>query len=264
MKYNRARCALLAAVLCILTTSAQAGFEAKIYQSSEAASLNYRIHLPENMDQEKQYPLVLFFHGAGQRGNDNNKQLECSVKDILAYSKNSNTPVIIVAPQCPTGEQWVNTPWGADAHTMPEKPSTSMALTIGLLQKLQETLPVDASRIYVTGLSMGGFGTWDIVQRMPETFAAAMPVCGGGDAAIANAIRNVPIWVFHGGSDTVVKAKRSWDMVAALKKVGGKVTYTEYKGVRHGAWGRAYTDKEALKWLFDQKKSEQMDELDKK
>ena len=158
----------------------------------------------------------------------------------------------------------MNTPWGADAHTMPENPSASINLTIGLLQELRSTLSVDTTRIYVTGLSMGGFGTWDIVQRMPNTFAAAMPVCGGADTGMANIIKDIPIWIFHGGSDNVVKTKRSRDMAAALEAVGGKVKYTEYKGVGHGSWGRAYTDKEALKWLLGQMKSEQTDEFDKK
>lgn len=140
-----------------------------------------------------------------------------------------------------------------------------MALTIGLLQKLQATLPVDTARIYITGLSMGGFGTWDIVQRMPNTFAAAMPVCGGGDTEMANAIKNVPIWVFHGGSDNVVKTSRSRDMIAALKKAGGKPLYTEYKGVGHVCWGQTYANKEVLNWLFGQrKKSEQKNPPDKK
>ena len=205
-----------------------------------------------------------FFHGAGERGSDNKKQLIHSVKDILDYSKKKNIPLIIVAPQCPRDEQWVNTPWGADAHKMSEEPSAVLALSIGLLQELQSTLPVDTTRIYVTGLSMGGFGTWDIVQRMPKTFAAAMPGCGGGDTEMANAIKNVPIWTFHGGADNVVKAKRSRDMVTALSKVGSKVKYTEYEGVRHNSWGRAYRDEEALKWVLDQKKSEQTDEPDKK
>lgn len=258
MRYDRLFYAVLIAVACFFTTvlKADVGFEAKIYKSAKSKSLNYRIHLPANVDAKKQYPLVLFFHGAGARGNDNSKQLINGVKDILAYSKNSNTPLIIVAPQCPDGEQWVNTPWGADAHTMPEEPSASMLLTIGLLDALQASHSIDTSRIYVTGLSIGGFGTWDIVQRMPETFAAAMPVCGGGDTHMANAIKNVPIWVFHGGSDEVVKTKRSRDMVAALQKVGGNVKYTEYKGVGHGSWGRAYTDEKALKWLLAQKRSE--------
>lgn len=264
MKYSPSLFAVLTAVLCMLTTSLKANdvFEAKTYTSAEGHSLNYRIHIPENMDLETRYPFVLFFHGAGERGRYNKNQLVHGVKDILAYCIQSNTPVIIVAPQCPPEEQWVNTPWSADAHTMPENPSASMTLAIGLLKELRATLPVDETRIYVTGLSMGGFGVWDIIQRMPDTFAAAMPVCGGGDTGIASVIKDIPTWVFHGGSDSVVKTKRSRDMVAALEKVGGKVRYTEYKGVGHNSWDRAYNDKEALRWLLSQKRIEQTDDAE--
>ncbi|PXA03055.1 phospholipase [Coraliomargarita sinensis] len=252
------RVAPLACMVMLNTAmGAEEHFEAKVYASSGEASLNYRIHLPGKMDNSKSYPLVLFFHGAGERGSDNLKQLVHGAKDILGYLKENDEPAIIVAPQCPAGEKWVNTPWGADSHIMPDKPSASMRLVVELLREVRKTYPVDASRIYVTGLSMGGYATWDIIQRMPETFAAAMPVCGGGDTALAETIRNIPIWVFHGGADTVVKAQRSRDMVAALERVGGKVRYTEYEGVGHNSWDRAYRDDEALSWLFGQTRSGQ-------
>ncbi|MDB4703992.1 prolyl oligopeptidase family serine peptidase, partial [Akkermansiaceae bacterium] len=150
------------------------------------------------------------------------------------------------------------------SHKMPIEPSNSMQLTIELLNESIKKLPVDKKRIYVTGLSMGGFGTWDIVQRMPKIFAAAMPVCGGGDAELASEIKTVPIWVFHGGSDNVVKTKRSQDMVTALEKVGSKVKYTEYEGVGHNSWDRTYRDENALRWLFHQKKGKQTDGLGEK
>ncbi|MGZ0709983.1 carboxylesterase family protein [Coraliomargarita sp. W4R53] len=257
MKYNRSLYAVLifAIFLSASLLNANTSFEKKVYTSTDGKSLNYRIHLPKNIDTKKTYPLVLFLHGAGERGSDNTKQLKHGAKNILSYAQKNDMPVIIVAPQCPAGEQWVNTPWGADAHTMPEAPSASMQLTIELLKELQSTLPVDTTRIYATGLSMGGFGTWDVVQRRPETFAAAMPICGGGDTAMAQKIKNVPIWVFHGGADNVVKTKRSRDMVAALKKVEGNVKYTEYEGVGHGSWGKAYSDEAALKWLLGQQKN---------
>ncbi|NCC61753.1 MAG: phospholipase [Verrucomicrobiae bacterium] len=264
MKYDLSFFTVWMVVLCFLTTSLKASedFQEKVYTSSEGESLVYRIHIPEAVDVKKHDPLILFFHGAGERGNDNNKQLIHGVKDILAYANTYNMPSIIVVPQCPAGEQWVNTPWGADAHTMPENPSASMKLTIALLKELQSTFSVDQTRIYVTGLSMGGFGTWDIIQRMPNTFAAAMPVCGGGDTEMADAVKHIPAWVFHGGADGVVNPKRARDMVAALEKIGGKVQYTEYEGVGHNAWTRTYANEDVLKWLFSQKKSEPYPEDD--
>lgn len=245
---------LMLVAFLITPIQADSGFEAKVYTSNKGESLNYRLHLPDDFDAKTKYPFVLFFHGAGERGSDNQKQLIHGVKNILAYSKKSNTPLIIVAPQCPRGAQWVNTPWGADDHRMAKVPATSMLLSMEILKELQTTYFIDDSRIYVTGLSMGGFATWDIIQRMPNTFAAAMPVCGGGDRRMAKVIKDIPIWVFHGDSDSVVKTKRSKDMVAALKKVRGDVKYTEYKGVKHNSWGRAYSDEKALTWLLSQKK----------
>jgi predicted peptidase len=235
-----------------LKTEIEIAFQAKTYQSATGGTLNYRIYLPQDMDMNQKYPLVLLLHGAGERGNDNSKQLTHGVKELWNYSQTSIPPFIIVAPQCPSDEQWVNTPWSADAHTMPELPSAAMQLTIDLLQELQTSLPVETTRIYVTGLSMGGFGTWDIIQRMPKTFAAAIVICGGGDTEMASIIKDVPIWVFHGGADTTVKTSRSRDMVAALQQVDGQVTYTEYEGVAHGSWDRAYNNKEALHWLLEQ------------
>ena len=229
-------------------------FDKQEFKASDGKTLLYRIYTPEKMDKNKKYPLLIFFHGAGERGNDNTKQLVHGAKNLLSYSQNKNDPIIIIAPQCPRGKQWVNTPWGNDSHTMPKNPSAPMKQTMELMQKTTTKLPVDKQRIYVTGLSMGGFGTWDIIQRMPDTFAAAYPICGGGDTQEAKKLKNLPIWVFHGGNDTVVKTKRSRDMVAAIKDAGGNPKYTEYEGVGHGSWGRAYSDQNALKWFFSQKK----------
>ena len=229
-------------------------FEPRLFESADGQSLPYQIHVPARMEPGKRYPLVMFFHGAGQRGSDNQQQLQFGVGEVLAWSRRHDEPAIIVAPQVPIGQQWVDTPWGADSHSMPAQPSASMRQAIALMDEVRASLPVDEQRIYVTGLSMGGFGTWDIVQRMPDTFAAAVPVCGGGDAALAGRIKDVPVWVFHGDQDWVVKTKRSRDMVAALKKAGGKPRYTEYKGIAHDAWTPAYANQEMLQWMFEQRK----------
>jgi predicted peptidase len=163
-------------------------------------------------------------------------------------------PAFVVAPQCGDGEQWVNVPWTDDQHTMPAKPSPYMKLTLEMVDNLIQALPVDTSRIYITGLSMGGFGTWDAVQRRPDFFAAAVPICGGGDTAEAKKIAHVPIWAFHGDEDGVVKPKRSRDMVAALKAAGGKPRYTEFITTGHDSWVQTYRNPEMYEWLFSQKK----------
>lgn len=228
-------------------------FDSKVYRSDDDGALQYRIHLPTPLVRDRGYPLVLFFHGAQQRGNDNRKQLEIGVGDLLRYLRRRGQPAIIIAPQCPGGEQWVDTPWNADQHTMPKRPSRPMRLTIDLLEETLDELPVDRQRVYVTGLSMGGFAAWDIVQRLPETFAAAIPVCGGGDTAQADTIKDVPLWAFHGERDWAVQPRRSRDMVAALREAGGEPRYTEYPGVKHDAWTPTYGNDAVWQWMFDQR-----------
>ena len=139
---------------------------------------------------------------------------------------------------------------------MPENPSEPMALMIELVEKTMREQPVDRDQVLVTGVSMGGYGTWDIVQRHPDWFAAAMPCCGGGDSTLAWKIREVPIWAFHGDRDTTVPFKRSRNMVAALWAVDGKIRYREYPGVRHACWGATYADWDnVLSWFFAQRRS---------
>ena len=127
-------------------------------------------------------------------------------------------------------------------------------LTLELLDALPKEFSIDRKRIYVSGLSMGGYGTWDILARRPEHFAAAAPVCGGADEATAAKIAKIPVWAFHGAKDTVVKPSRSQNMIAALKKAGGTPKYTEYPDEGHGSWCPAYRNPELFKWLFAQKK----------
>ena len=115
----------------------------------------------------------------------------------------------VIAPQCPEGKKWVEIDWSADSHTMPAEPSEPLAAVFELVDTLLKTQPIDAKRIYITGLSMGGYGTWDAIQRRPDMFAAAVPVCGGGDPALAKQIQFTPIWAFHGDQDQAVKVKRS-------------------------------------------------------
>ncbi|MBN2780677.1 MAG: prolyl oligopeptidase family serine peptidase, partial [Candidatus Marinimicrobia bacterium] len=130
-----------------------------------------------------------------------------------------------------------------------------LSLVTELLGALQKELPVDPRRLYVTGLSMGGYGTWDLISRMPEMFAAAAPVCGGGDEKQASRLTELPVWVFHGADDTTVPPQRSRNMVDAIRAAGGKkIRYTEYPGVGHGSWKPAYADPKLMKWMFRQRK----------
>ncbi len=229
-------------------------YEAREYKGGERGVLKYRILKPNDYDKTKKYPLVLFLHGAGERGDDNKKQLVHAMTDFASDDVMQKHPAFVIAPQCPTDHKWVNVDWSADSHEMPVMPSKSMKLSLDLLDALQREFNIDAQRIYVTGLSMGGFGTWDAVQRRPVTFAAAIPVCGGGDPAIAKSFDHIPIWCFHGGADTVVKPARSRQMIDALKASGGEPKYTEYDGVGHNSWAATYANREVLDWLFKQQR----------
>jgi predicted peptidase len=232
----------------------ETAFEPRTFQDGDF-TLPYRIYVPPNLQPGQKVPLVLFFHGAGERGDNNIRQLHHAIPGLFSYIQKHAIPAIVVAPQCPTGMQWVNVPWGGLSHTMPAEPSVPMHAAMELLKDCVKTLPVDTSRIYVSGISMGGFGTWDIVQREPALFAAALPVCGGGDLAEAPKLKDLPIWTFHGELDQAVKTSRSRDMVEALKAAGGNPKYTEYPGVAHNSWTRTFEDEEVLNWLFAQKKT---------
>ncbi|QDU95628.1 carboxylesterase family protein [Lignipirellula cremea] len=229
-------------------------YEAREFKDGENGVLLYRLLKPQDYDPAKKYPLVLFLHGAGERGNDNRKQLMHGLNDFASPENREKYPAFVVAPQCPNGKQWVNAPWSAPAHDMPEKPAADLQRCFDLLAALQKEFSIDADRLYITGLSMGGYGTWDAIQRHPEMFAAAAPVCGGGDTAYAKVLVNTPLWVFHGGNDTVVKTARSRAMVEAIEKAGGKPKYTEYPGVGHNSWSATYVNPEFYAWLFEQKR----------
>ena len=244
-----------AAVILMLTHDALAAdpppLEKHVFEDG-GAKLPYHLLTPSKVEDGKKYPLVVFLHGAGERGADNEKQLVHGVPQFVA--NRDKFPCFLIAPQCPDGKKWVEVDWSADTHTLPKDPGEVGRLALALIERSIRELPVDPKRVYITGLSMGGYGTWDLVARRPELFAAAAPVCGGADEATAARIKNVPVWAFHGAKDTAVKPARSRNMIAALEKAGGKPKYTEYPDVGHNSWDPAYKDPEVFKWLFAQKK----------
>lgn len=228
-----------------------AKLEKKVYTDSEVGSLPYRLWKPENYDPSKKYPLIVFLHGVGERGDDNEAQLK--IDEFLTLVLDPEHPAILIAPQCPRNSWWsaIRRPWDQPQSGNLE-PTPAMKLLMGLLDQLRKELPIDADRCYLTGLSMGGFGTFDLLLRRPNDFAAAVPICGGGNSERAGEIAHIPMWIFHGGADPVVPVKLSQDMVKALEKAGGKVRYTEYPGVGHNSWSKAYQEPELRKWLFEQ------------
>ncbi len=219
----------------------------------DGKSLLYRVLKPAAIEPNKKYPLVLFLHGAGERGNNNSAQL---THGSSLFTKNRDKfAAFVIFPQCANGKRWTEVNWSdKKPHVSLKEPSEPMGLTKQMLDGFIKANPVDADRIYVMGLSMGGFGTWDFAQRYPDFVAAAVPICGGADDSTAPKIKHVPIWAFHGSADTVVWTSRSRSMVDALKKAGGVVRYTEYEKVGHNSWSRAFAEPELLPWLFAQKR----------
>jgi predicted peptidase len=232
-------------------------FEARVYEDAKGEKLSYRLLKPKDYDPKTSYPLVLFLHGAGERGSDNLAQLKHGMADFAGDEAREKHAAFVVAPQCPAGQQWVAVPFGSVTHTMPEQPAPGLRMALELVEHaLPKEFNIDKRRLYVTGLSMGGFGTWDAVQRRPDLFAAAIPICGGGDTAQAKRIAVLPIWVFHGDRDTAVKTERSRDMVEALKAAGGSPMYTEYPNTGHDSWSATYKNPEVHAWLFRQKRTD--------
>jgi predicted peptidase len=225
--------------------------EKKTFTDAKGKTLPYRLMVPEKVAEGQKYPLVVFLHGAGERGTDNEKQLVHGIKDFSSPEHRKKYPCFLIAPQCPKEDKWGD--WTVKAGMLPE-PTEPGRLVLELIDGMVKEHAVDTKRIYITGLSMGGFGTWDLISRHPEKFAAAVPICGGGDPKQAEKIAKIPIWVFHGAKDSAVKVERSREMVEAIKKVAGnKIKYTEYPNENHASWVPAYKDEDMFKWLFEQK-----------
>lgn len=217
-------------------------------------SLPYRLFSPKIVDAGKRYPVVFFLHGAGERGDDNEAQLRHGLAYFASDAFQARHPAFLVVPQCPKGKKWSEVDWGSLKSPLPENPSTSMRLAMRILDQVIQEKPADPSRVYLTGISMGGYGTWDAATRWPDRFAAAVPVCGGGDEDKAARLIRLPIWCFHGDNDKAVPVERSRNMIEAIRKAGGHPKYSEYPGVGHNSWDKAYADTGFYEWLFTQKR----------
>lgn len=218
-------------------------------------TLPYRFLEPKHINKNRTYPLVLFLHGAGERGRDNEKQLTHGTYIFQVPENVKKYPCFVVAPQCPNEKRWVESDWNVKVHQMPSDASVPVLQVKNLLDNLMDTYPVDPDRVYITGLSMGGFGTWDMLMRWPDYFAAGVPICGGGDTSLAEIINDLPLWFFHSADDRTVPVELSRNMASVLERMGGDFRYTEYDDAGHGSWKPAYADPELIKWLFKQKKN---------
>lgn len=243
---NRSRSVKILFVLFVATaaTAAAAESQAKPEPGSQQparlekqvpVTMDYLLFLPQGYEQRESWPLLLFLHGAGERGSDLELVKKHGPPKIVADKK--DFPFILVSPQCPANRWWE--PFELNA----------------LLDDIVAEHKVDSDRIYVTGLSMGGFGTWALAARAPDRFAAIVPICGGGEASWARRIRDLPVWVFHGGKDPVVPLASSERMVEALKEREGNVRFTVYPEAGHDSWTEAYNDPQLYEWLLAQKRS---------
>ena len=213
------------------------------WEKMEFNSLKFRFYGEKKLSAKKRYPLVLYLHGKGSGGTDNEKQLGGAPKKFASGDIYKDNPSFVFAPQCPDDTKGWNGVYLEDV--------------IELVKTAAENLPVDEDRIYITGLSMGGFGTWAAITKAPELFAAAVPVCGGGNPRSAKAIKDIPIWNHHGAADPIVSVEFSRKMVEALKEVRGNIKYTEYdeaSGIKHDAWTPCYGNPDVFEWLFEQRK----------
>lgn len=217
---------------------------------------HYRLMKPAKMEPGQKYPLVIFLHGAGERGSDNVKQLAYFPTQMAQPHYREQYPCFVLAPQCRADHKWMNSDWSVPADPkMPEDPSEQMQTVIQMIETTLRNEAIDPDRVYLTGLSMGGFGSFDLGIRHPDWFAAIAPICGAADPAKVSAIKDIPVWIVHGSDDTTVHPDRSRSAVRALKEAGGHPTYVELPGVGHNSWTPAYADKDGLvPWMFRQRR----------
>jgi len=215
-------------------------YEDRQYVSKDGRRLRYDIMKPKDYNPKKKYPLVLCLHGSAGSTQ--------AARVLAEPTLRAKYPCFVLAPEALVGEAWGERPFGAMTNVQP--------LVLEIIAALQNEFSIDAKRFYVTGQSGGGFGTYAFIIRNPGMFAAAAPVCGTVDPTKASHIARIPIWIFHGDQDPLVSVRNSRDMYDALKKAGGNPKYTEYKGVKHNSWDKAYATEELWKWLFAQKRKD--------
>jgi predicted peptidase len=218
----------------------------------------YLVLPPITIEPGKKYPLVLFLHGAGERGTDPAELMPNFPYRMATTEYRRRFECFLIIPQCRPEMRWVEVDFSADKSVrMRDEPGVMMSLVIKILDTSIAALPIDHDRIYLTGLSMGGYGSWELAMRRPELFAAVLPVCGGGDETQAHRLIHTPVWAFHGDQDNVVPVHRSRQMIQAIREAGGEPRYSELRGVGHNSWNDAYGNADGgLAWMFSQRRSQ--------
>lgn len=227
------------------------GFVARSFSAPPEIRMPYRLFVPDAKARERPLPLIVYLHGAGGAGLDNLKQISrMNVPGTRLWTSRemqARHPAFVVAPQMPGDEDW-----GAPRS---DELTLYASLAVQLIDALKKEFAIDADRIYLMGQSRGGRGTWDLISKRPDLFAAAVPVCGNGNAKRVIAARDVPVWAFHGAKDDSVPVAGSREPVAALRAIGSPVRYTEYPDAGHDIATLAFSEKALPEWLFAQKRA---------
>ena len=238
MSVTRIVCAALA--LSVSLASAATRDEFLYGNADDGSDLPFRYFVPPGYDGSQAYPLILFLHGAGERGSDNEAQLNNNANGAMRLLDDGNLalqPIFMIAPQCPTDGWWSG---------------STLLSAITIVDQIAASYNIDPDRVYITGLSMGGMGTWSAVTAEPDRFAAAVPMSGNGDTSAAASVAAIPFWFFHAADDGTVPVAGSDDLVAALRDAGGNVVYTRYDTGGHAIWPVAYTHPLLFPWLVSQ------------
>ncbi len=222
------------------------------------SSINYRLFVPKN-DNSKKLPIVLYLHGAAQRGSENRKQLDNTFYKFTSKSNQKKYPSFVLAPQYPMKTNWINhtdksVPYGH--YNQDDLTETDeIKLVVELVKEIVVNYPIDESRIYITGFSMGATAVWDIITRYPNIFAAALPMSGETDTTKASLITHLPVWAFHGEEDKIVPHTVNKNMIESINRSGGKAKFTKFKGIGHGCAHETLNNQSTLVWLYNQQKS---------
>lgn len=252
--------ALLISLALVLSASAQDDlslFEERSVTYTggeyEEETFGYRLLKPETIEEGKQYPLVLFLHGAGERGDDNRSQLKHFPEHFEDPEYRKKYPCFLIAPQCRKDRRWNNFYWDGNVEPPADSLSDQMKAALLAFDATLEEFPIDRSRLYLTGLSMGGYGSWELSMNRPDWFAAMAPICGAGDLTTAHRVASIPTWVYHGDADFAVPVHHGQQMITALQLAGGLPRYTEIPGHGHDSWVPAYKIDGVMDWMFRHK-----------
>ena len=226
---------------------------------SDKDSLPYRLLLPKNYDNAKKYPLIIFLHGVGERGNDNELQLVHGKDLFINMNRNNNFPSIVAFPQCSKNSYWANVSRINNSFSFSDNPTENKSLKLveGMINELQSNFKINSNQIYIGGLSMGGMGTFELVYRNPDMFAAAFAICGGANPKIGEKISKTNWRIYHGDKDFVVPVKLSIDMYNSIKSFNKNVYLKIYPDVNHNSWDNVFREPDLFPWLFSNSKANQ-------